>query len=64
MRTIRWVLAVVAAVLAIYATTELDYANLSWSANRSSYLVIVMGLTGAFNLLFPDIHNAIKRNKG
>ena len=62
-RIVRIVMAVVAILLTVYAVVDLDYRDLSWTANHSSYLVIVMGVTGTFNLLFFDFYRASQQKK-
>ena len=62
-RKARVVMAVVAILLTIYAVVDLNYSDLSWTANRSNYLVIVMGVTGSFNLLSFDYFRAKQRKQ-
>ncbi len=60
-RIIRYSLASVALVFAVYALTQVDYGDLSWNHNHSTYLVVILGITGCFNLVFFDVYNAVKR---
>ena len=62
MKTLRRILAAIALVLAIWAVTMVDYSNLSWQSNHSNYIVIIMGVTAAFNLLLMDMYKAKKKN--
>ena len=63
MKTLRRILAAIALVLAIWAVTMVDYSNLSWQSNHSNYIVIIMGVTAAFNLLLMDMYKAKKKNR-
>jgi len=60
-RIVRYTLALVALVFAVYALTQVDYGDLSWSQNHPTYLVAILGITGCFNLVFFDVYNAVKR---
>ncbi len=62
-RSIRYTLALVALIFATYAVAQVDYSNLSWNHNFSSYIVVLLGVTGCFNLVFFDIYKVVKRKR-
>jgi len=62
-RILRIMMAAVAVLLTIYAVVDLDYSDLSWTANHSNYLVMILGVTGSFNLLFYDYYRASQRKR-
>jgi len=63
MRTFRIILIVIALAGIIYSLIELNYKDLSWQVNKSSYGIIILGILIILGMIYSIKYDAKSRKK-
>ena len=63
MRTFRIILAAIGFAGIIYSLIELNYKDLSWQINKSSYWTMILGVLIIFGMIYSIKYDAKRRKK-
>ena len=63
MRTFRIILAAIGFAGIIYSLIELNYKDLSWQVNKSSYWTMILGVLIIFGMIYSIKYDAKRRKK-